>query len=60
MNIIHATHYDGRSEHIFSRFANHQISDIRSHIQWAVNMVTEYDHFNLPQGIVSVCVLVNI
>ena len=31
-------------------------SDIRPHIKWGISMVTEYDHFNLPQGIVSVCV----
>ena len=38
-------------------FLNLQIvrSDIRPHINWAVSLVIAYGHFNLPQGIVWVC-----
>ena len=38
-------------------FLNLQIvrSDIRPHIKWAVSLVIAYGHFNLPQGIVWVC-----
>ena len=38
-------------------FLNLQIirSDIRPHIKWAVSLVIAYGDFNLPQGIVSVC-----
>ena len=30
-------------------------SDIRPHIKWVVRLVTAYGHFNLPWGIVWVC-----
>ena len=30
-------------------------SDIRPHIKWVVHLVTAYGHFNLPWGIVWVC-----
>ena len=38
-------------------FLNLQItrSDIRPRIKWAVSLVIAYGHFNLPQGIVWVC-----
>ena len=38
-------------------FLNLQItrSDIRPHIKWPVSLVIAYGHFNLPQGIVWVC-----
>ena len=38
-------------------FLNLQIirSDIRPDIKWAVSLVIAYSHFNLPQGIVWVC-----
>ena len=38
-------------------FLNLQIvrSDIRPHIKWAVSLVIAYGHFNLPRGIVWVC-----
>ena len=38
-------------------FLNLQIirSDIRPDIKWAVSLVIAYGHFNLPQGIVWVC-----
>ena len=31
-------------------------SDIRPHIKWVVRLVTAYGHFNLPWGIVWVCI----
>ena len=38
-------------------FLNLQIirSDIRPDIKWAVSLLIAYGHFNLPQGIVWVC-----
>ena len=38
-------------------FLNLQIttSDIRPYIKWAVSLVFAYGHFNLPQGIVWIC-----
>ena len=34
-------------------------SDIRPHIKWVVRLVTAYGHFNIPWGIVWVCMSPN-